>query len=307
MARRKVSGRESGTGGAHRSEVQAFGGPWSLIKTEIVAAYLGTFTQALKNQNFFLTYIDAFAGSGTFSFDTTAAPLFSQEAVATAHAGSAQNALAVTPPFDEFLFIEEKATNIEKLAELIKNRPSAHIVRGDANQEVRRLCDPAQWRPKRRRGVIFLDPYGLQVEWSTLQAIAETQALDLWYLFPLAGLYRNAPLEISALDEGKRNAVARLLGDYNWTEHFYREPASAVIPLFGDAMIEPAARALNVDAIERFVHARLRSIFPHVEQPRRLFAANNAPLFSLFFAMSNPDPPAVALAKKIAGHILKRT
>ena len=30
------------------------------------------------------------------------------------------------------------------------------------------------------RAVLFLDPYGMQVEWTTIEAIARTGAIDLW-------------------------------------------------------------------------------------------------------------------------------
>ncbi|MEW6074198.1 MAG: hypothetical protein AB1726_16580 [Planctomycetota bacterium] len=36
-----------------------------------------------------------------------------------------------------------------------------------------------------RRKVLFLDPYGMQVEWVTIEAVAQTKAIDLWVLFPL--------------------------------------------------------------------------------------------------------------------------
>ncbi|WP_157998421.1 hypothetical protein [Desulfosporosinus sp. OT] len=44
--------------------MQAFGGPWTLLKLDILEKYLSFFVQAMKNQNFKLCYIDAFAGSG---------------------------------------------------------------------------------------------------------------------------------------------------------------------------------------------------------------------------------------------------
>jgi hypothetical protein len=33
--------------------------------------------------------------------------------------------------------------------------------------------------------VLFLDPYGMQVDWTTIEAIARTKAIDLRVLFPL--------------------------------------------------------------------------------------------------------------------------
>ncbi len=52
---------------------------------------------------------------------------------------------------------------------------------GDANVLVRREC---AWLGghRSRRAVMFLDPYGMQVEWSTLQAVASCSKVDLWLL-----------------------------------------------------------------------------------------------------------------------------
>jgi three-Cys-motif partner protein len=53
---------------------------------------------------------------------------------------------------------------------------------GDANVEIQELCKK-DWSS--HRAVLFLDPYGMQVEWKTIEAIAATKAIDLWLLFPL--------------------------------------------------------------------------------------------------------------------------
>jgi three-Cys-motif partner protein len=50
------------------------------------------------------------------------------------------------------------------------------------NDAIANLCKATDWRSN--RGVVFLDPYGLQVTWGTLAAIARTGALDIWVLFP---------------------------------------------------------------------------------------------------------------------------
>ena len=42
-----------------------FGGPWTQEKLGILKKYLDAYTTALKNQQFCLLYIDAFAGAGT--------------------------------------------------------------------------------------------------------------------------------------------------------------------------------------------------------------------------------------------------
>ena len=43
------------------------------------------------------------------------------------------------------------------------------------------MCDK-DW--SLHRAVLFLDPYGMQVEWATIEAVAKTKAIDLWLLFP---------------------------------------------------------------------------------------------------------------------------
>ena len=42
-----------------------FGGPWTEIKLDAVEYYLECYTKALKRVGFDLTYIDAFAGTGS--------------------------------------------------------------------------------------------------------------------------------------------------------------------------------------------------------------------------------------------------
>ena len=36
----------------------------------------------------------------------------------------------------------------------------------------------------------FLDPFGASVEWSVIEAIAATKAVDLWILFPYHAVNR---------------------------------------------------------------------------------------------------------------------
>ena len=57
------------------------------------------------------------------------------------------------------------------------------VVRQDANDYLKEWCTRMDWQTC--RAVIFLDPYGMQVEWSLIEAIAKTEAVDLWVLFPL--------------------------------------------------------------------------------------------------------------------------
>lgn len=289
-----------------------FGGEHTEAKLKCLRDYLHAFSTALKKQNFAILYIDAFAGTGARSEVRAALPItgnLEPEIVTTQ--GSADIALRTDPPFHHITLIEQDPTKIASLEATVakSGHPRAHIRHGDANQIVKEICLRRKWRGAGApgngvRGVIFLDPYGMEVEWSTVEAIAQTEALDCWYFFPLSGLYRNAPRDPLKLDASKVKSLNRVLGTDDWRAAWYDTPP-AQSDMFG--IIENSERRIaDVDAIERYVRNRLTSAFKGtVLPPLRIYNAANAPLASLFFAVSNPHPAAVKLATDIASHILK--
>lgn len=277
-----------------------------MLKTEIVEKYLSFFVKALKAKSFRLVYIDAFAGSGAFKYvpdESKIGRLFG-DSETTEHAGSALRALRLQPAFDQVAFIEKKPTNVAALRELIdrSQHKSAVVEQGDANEILKGLCVPKLWH--NRRGVIFLDPFGMEVAWETLKLIAATKALDLWYLFPLAGTARCLPLTAAKLDQSKRAAMTRVLGTNEWYDAFYHAVESKSHDLWGNAAPSSMRRKQGLDEIERFVERRLKTIFADVAPPKRLKGPRNQQLFSLFFAISNPSAAAIKLARKGADHIL---
>lgn len=179
--------------GEHR-----FGGNWTTRKLDVLAGYLQSYTTALKNQPkpqrpFRKLFVDAFAGTGYrearrdsagSSQDALVPDLVEQEPQSLLD-GSARIALKTDPPFDRYVFIERSAERCVRLEALKSDFPNLAeriaIRHGDANTEIQELCSE-DWGMQ--RAVIFLDPYGMQVEWATIEAIARTKAIDLWILFP---------------------------------------------------------------------------------------------------------------------------
>lgn len=289
-----------------------FGGPHTDDKLFRLRQYLAAFSTALKNQGFVRVYVDAFAGSGDRALVLPALPLLGDE-----HAepsvlsvpGSARLALEIEPSFDVFVLIENDPKRFSALEKLASEFPARkiHCHPGDANAAVRRLCRNLPWHgssqvPRGMRCVMFLDPYGMEVSWETVEAVAATQAVDLWYFFPLMGLYRQAAREKIAIDGIKRDRLNRVLGTTDWETAWY-DGAQGPVDLFDDPAV--AVRTADVNAIENYVKLRLKSVFKGaVLDPLRIRNARGAPLASLFFAISNPNPKAVRLATEIAGHIL---
>ena len=294
-----------------------FGGRWTDTKLGVLKRYLKAYNQALKNQPsaaqpFKRAYIDAFAGSGYRSpagASQAAAPGqggldfpdLAEEEPQTLLDGSARMSLQVEPPFDRYLFIDRnpgRCAALEALKEEFPQRASAISVRqGEANAVIRDLCQK-NWRS--HRAVLFLDPYGMQVEWSTLQAVAKTEAIDLWLLFPLGiGVNRLLPRS-GEVPPGWRRRLTLLLGSDDWQEVFYRPVKES--DLFGET-----AQRWEKATIEEIGHhflKRLRTIFAGVaKEPAVLRNSRGSPLFLLCFAAGNPKGAPIAL--NIAEYLLR--
>lgn len=281
-----------------------FGGAWTEIKLKILRDYLRFYAKALKNQPFKLLYIDAFAGTGDRTVGSDQSSLFASERRLK---GSARIALELARPFDHYVFIEQNLRRFQVLETLRRQYPQHQIecLRGEANGELQDLCARIDWR--QYRAVLFLDPYGLSVAWATLQRIVRTQAIDLWYLFSLSGLYRQTARDFERVDPAGAARLDRVLGTPAWREAFYAPTApTSQADLFGEPASASMRRHAHVDAIEAFVGDRLQAAgFAKVAEPLRLLLRGGAPLYSLFFCVSNPNPKAIALSMRAADHLLK--
>jgi three-Cys-motif partner protein len=109
-------------------------------------------------------------------------------------------------------------------------------------------------------------PYGMTVDWTTLKAIADTKAIDIWYLFSLSGLYRQAARRIDTVDQTKRAAISRMLGSDDWEKELYApSPQKNLLSELAD----PAElqREADVRGLEKYVQARPSKLFPLVLGP----------------------------------------
>jgi three-Cys-motif partner protein len=301
---RHVAARKRATsrGKAHR-----FGGDWTSAKLGIVGEYLKGYTTALKKAPFRTAYIDAFAGTGYRSLreegDGTELrfPDLAADAPQSLLDGSARIALKTVPRFDRYIFVERSPARCRELEELKREFPSLaddiEVRQGDANKEIQALC-AKDWSA--HRAVLFLDPYGTQVEWATIQAIAATKAIDLWILFPL-GIGVNRLLTRSGeIPPTWRRRLDLLLGTADWYDSFYKVEHA---PTLFDSEEKRVVKA-TMETIGRYFNDRLASIFARVaSEPRVLLNSANCPLYLLCFAVGNASGAPIAL--RIANHLLK--
>ena len=293
------------------AESPAFGREWTERKLEIISGYLRSYCMALKNQNFSTTYIDAFAGTG-YRTNHPQVPrdghelLFPELAEAAPQElldGSARRALMCDPPFDQHHFVELDPDRCAELRHLKSEFPNRQIAvhEGDANEEVPSLC-ARNWHGERARGVVFLDPYGMQVEWATIEAIAATRALDLWVLFPLGVAVNRLVTRSRQFPAGWRESLNRILGTNDWEDAFYQTKVQR--SLLGGQHEQVAKVSVNM--IGSYFNERLRTRFAAVApKPAVLRNSVGNPIYLLCFAVANPKPEACGLALRIANHILE--
>lgn len=281
-----------------------FGGDWTTEKLERVGEYLRAYTKALKNTSFNLVYIDAFAGTGyrTLRRDDSHSELMFPELTEDEPKlfldGSAR--IALQYPFHQYVFIEKDAERFRELEKLQSDFPQRNItlLNQDANDYLQRWCKQGRWG--HQRAVLFLDPYGMQVEWQTLEAIARTQAIDLWLLFPLGIAVNRLLRRDGNIDPAIRDTLNRLFGTNDWYDAFYQ--VSPQRTLFGSGT--EMQKVADFNRIAQYMVARLETIFAGVaKNPLRLCNLRNNPLYLLCFAVGNPRGKDIAI--RIAQHILK--
>lgn len=282
--------------------VQSFGGEHTRRKLDVVAKYLAAYVTVMKKQKFRLFYVDGFAGSGA---STSKAGAQDPTLFPTADVldGSPVRALSVDPPFDHHIFIEKSDENVRSLSGLREKFPhqSIEIVSGDANERLREFCDRI-FGEKFDRAVVFLDPFGLSVRWQTVERLAATEKVDLWYLVPVDGMSRQIKDDGTFLPGASK--IDEIWGSAAWRTKAVRR-AETSGDLFGevDERLEKIAKAKQFSEMFR---DHLQDVFAGgVANAYLPLGRGRRHDFSLMFACANPRPAASEKAMRIANYVLR--
>ena len=259
-------------------------------------------TQAYFNTH----YVDAFAGTGEINTSKDSSLLFGgilddeydKELADEIIKGSTEIALETTPPFQSYTFIEidkDKISDLENRFQDHSLYPKINFLCGDANEKVKEFC---QSMGTKDRAVVFLDPFGSQVEWTTIEAIAATEKIDLWYLFPSGvGVFRQIS-KSGDVHPTHSPSITRLYGTEDWHDAFIKpKPAPTLFDLQAtenEKIVDPAVAA-------DFMLERMKTIFKGGVGDFKVALGKHAyPSFHLLFAWGNPSNAAIVLAKKLS-------
>jgi three-Cys-motif partner protein len=263
-------------------------GSWSESKLELLRKYLEAYTSIMRGQTWCRNgyhYIDAFAGTGK--------PKAKDEERYID--GSPRVALKIHYPFHSYTFIEIKDWRIHML-ENLKKEFSDHNIRikkGDCNTIIINEIVKEIRYENFNRGIIFLDPFGMNIEWDTIQYIADTKALEIFLNLPLMAINRSVLLKNAyRLTNTQTERMNHFWGTSDWRKEVYEK----IPTLFGPEIkkIPQAGKKLG-----KLFKARLNEVFPEVSEPVVMNNSKHVPLYCLFFAGHK------SAGKKIAQDIFK--
>jgi len=286
-----------------------FGGVWTQQKLEALGKYLRAyrmvFAKNLRARFYHVSYVDAFAGTGTIQRPEPGALA---DLIPELRAndqefrkGSVKRALEIEPPFDAYLFIEKSVKKCRELRQIASalGRSNVEIVNEDANSALLKWCKRID--SQRQRAVVFLDPFGASVSWEAIAALGQTHAVDLWVLFPYSAINRMLTRDRKPQESWIRR-LNRVFGTTAWEKEFY---ATSYQPSLLDSIrpIEVMHKSADYLKITDFFVRRLRTELVGVSKPLFLYNSTDSILFILFFAAGNARGAKTGL--KIANDIIR--
>jgi three-Cys-motif partner protein len=286
---------------------ELWGGEWTNQKLDAfekyVKAYLAIMNSYRDKYDWQLVYFDAFAGSGTRGIEQEK-EFFNElgitEEELSVYKGAAERVIGIKQRgFDYYYFIENDADSKNKLEsrlnELNKEQNRNLIYRTtDANKQIVELAKDMK-NNYRLRALILLDPFGMQVNWDSIQQLEGTHA-DLWILIP-SGVIINRLLD----RQGKLTHIEKLKSFFGLSESqirdfFYKNESQTT--LFGEETIVQKI-SQPISKISELYIKRLGTIFKEpAKKSLEMKNGRNVSIYHFVFASNNKT------ATKIAGEII---
>ncbi|MEB3294017.1 MAG: three-Cys-motif partner protein TcmP [Synechococcales bacterium] len=280
-------------------------GRWSEGKLKLLADYLRAYSIIMTNQKTSdnptgrpwlneYYYIDAFAGS--------IRPKAKDEERYIE--GSPLRALQTEPRFDRYWFIDISSRRIERIERLREEFPGCDIEirQGNCNEILCEEIIPLIPYSSKRRAFVFLDPYGLQVDWETVRKLAETRTCDIFVNFSVMGVTRLLPRGQSPQPDIMEQ-LSKVMGSTDWITQIYREPSETQLDLFGNSDEPSLSRdTIRAEWLADLYREQLKSLFPHVSKPVLMRNSANSVLYALCLASHNQTAVSITNSLKQLGN-----
>ena len=296
----------------NHGKLKSFGGNWTESKLDAFAKYVNAYLTIMnKYRDWYsweLIYFDGFAGSGNRNTTNETSELlndlFKEESIniqdLNVYHGAAERVLKIIQRgFDYYYFIEKDIDSVRSLKEKLSiyNIPQRRLEFrcDDANSQLILFAEAMKRNPK-RKALVLLDPFGMQVEWNVIKQLEETNT-DLWILIPTGVIVNRLLCKNGTLQYPEKLTSFFGLDEDYLRNFFYKKEIEQTI--FGE--IETINKVSKpIQKIAELYIQQLKSIFPYVtEKPLVLYNSKNNPIFHFAFASNNKN--AVKIAKSIIG------
>ena len=283
-------------------------GPWAEEKLDCLRKYLSAYTTIMRKQSFKgYFYVDAFAGSGALKIrraqsngqqslleSTTSEP--EDPYHVNYLAGSPRVALGIKHQFTHYVFVEPDPTRCAQLQQLKAEFPSSRseirIRNQDCNTYLETLLSGN--RPWNKwRGIVFLDPFGMQVPWDTIIRLAATKSIEILINFPVNMAIQRLLKRSGEFSSRERDKLDQYFGTDEWFDRLYVKETDLV----GDHMTKVQGSS---DVLVRWYRDRLKRVFRYVSTAREIQDTKGRPLYYLIFAGHNRK------GRDIANYVLKQ-
>jgi three-Cys-motif partner protein len=191
-------------------------GAWADTKYKLLGGYCEIFTTGMKNLWDNLVYIDLFAGAGYAKIKET--PKIRMT--------SALIALSVTHKFNKYIFCEKDEANFLALKERVKRHfpdmiDKIEFIQGDSNENIKTIIEaiPKHSIKEKVLRFCFVDPFSLNLKFSTIQQLSAVGKID--FLILLA-LYMDANRNLIYYINDKSKKVEEFIDDPNWRIPFVK-------------------------------------------------------------------------------------
>ena len=238
-------------------------GSWSVQKLKLLEKYLAAYLKVLANQSWCqgYEYIDAFAGTGK--------PKTKDEEKYVD--GSPGIALGLDPAFTKYHFIEKSDWRVKKLEKITKEFEdrNVEIYQGDCNSVLQKHILPTLPYSSFKRAIAFLDPFGMELQWKTMKAVADAKTVEIMLNFPAMAINREILRKRPELiPKDKKLKMSQFWGTDNWTVDLYDEEQT----LFGPELVKKKQSGKEFGLVFK---NRLERVFTHCSFSVLLANSNN--------------------------------
>lgn len=289
----------------------SWGGSWTEDKLDAFEKYVNAYLKIMNahrdKNNWKLIYFDGFAGSGSRKEkkeeedSALLQDLFKDSSInedeLNLYKGAAERVLSIPQRgFDFYYFVDKDTESSLKLHELLSRFENDNTLvyrNSDANKQIEMLARAMQ-KDKKLTSLVLLDPFGMQVDWSSIKQLEGTRT-DLWILIP-TGVIVNRLLD----RKGELSHIEKLKSFFGKDEDFLRDyfyTKSQEQTLFGD--IEKIQKVEKpIQKIAELYIQQLKEIFKHVTpEPLVLYNSRHTPIFH--FACASNNETAIKIASQI--------